>query len=404
MIQSIQLENFQSHENTMLDFSPGINAIIGPSDNGKTAVLRAFYWALYNRPGGNAFVSYWTKNDKGNMTAKSYTAVTIKKSAGILKRFKTSEVNGYEIDGVQLTAIRTEVPEQVDKFFLLGKVNVQRQLDSPFLIGDTPGQAAAYLNELVSLDDIDKALSAASKKKREYTAAQKANAENIFELNQSLKKLSIVPELKNKITETTDLAETLVSNLNKIKMIQESLSEYKAKVEALKVHSRVTALRHELSELIRIKDKIEKTEKRCQTITQSLHSENNYNNIIKQADNIIHIKPDILKMEKLSGRIEQKDKTRAVLHTLLEKYSETEKILEKSGKLLKIKAKTTEFVKQKEEIQKISQKINNISVSIQQFKKYNEIIADSCIVIKEQTAALPDICPTCGKEWKHEHA
>ena len=67
MIKSIQIKNIQSHKDTSLEFSPGINAIVGSSNNGKSAVLRALYWARYNRPlGTDTLLSHWAVDKKGN--------------------------------------------------------------------------------------------------------------------------------------------------------------------------------------------------------------------------------------------------------------------------------------------------------------------------------------------------
>ena len=66
MISGLLLKNFQSHKKTILHFHPGVNAIIGKSNSGKTAILRALYWIIYNRPSGISFVSFWNRDKKGN--------------------------------------------------------------------------------------------------------------------------------------------------------------------------------------------------------------------------------------------------------------------------------------------------------------------------------------------------
>ena len=43
----IEIVNFQSHANTKLNFDEGVNVIIGPSDSGKTAVIRAMKWIFF---------------------------------------------------------------------------------------------------------------------------------------------------------------------------------------------------------------------------------------------------------------------------------------------------------------------------------------------------------------------
>ena len=60
MIQSIRLQNFQSHKDSYLRFSNGINIISGQSNNGKTSLLRGLNWVITNRPQGIAFKSIFS--------------------------------------------------------------------------------------------------------------------------------------------------------------------------------------------------------------------------------------------------------------------------------------------------------------------------------------------------------
>ena len=55
-IEKVILENFQSHKFTSVEFDRGLNIIVGASDSGKTAILRAIKWALYNDPAGDYFI------------------------------------------------------------------------------------------------------------------------------------------------------------------------------------------------------------------------------------------------------------------------------------------------------------------------------------------------------------
>lgn len=55
-ITKVRIENFQSHANTEFDLSPGINLIVGSSEGGKSAILRAINFALHNEPRGDDFI------------------------------------------------------------------------------------------------------------------------------------------------------------------------------------------------------------------------------------------------------------------------------------------------------------------------------------------------------------
>ena len=43
-IQEVTIEGYQSHTNSTFRLSPGLTVITGPSDAGKTAIIRALRW------------------------------------------------------------------------------------------------------------------------------------------------------------------------------------------------------------------------------------------------------------------------------------------------------------------------------------------------------------------------
>jgi hypothetical protein len=135
------LENFQGHKHTELSFVPGINAIIGSSDNGKTSILRAIRWAYNNRPLGDDFVSHWNITEKGKLLGESSTTLVF--DCGSLTRIKTPTRNGYTIGDVELGAIGTDVPKEVTDLFNMTDLNFQDQDDRPFLISESAGDVEA---------------------------------------------------------------------------------------------------------------------------------------------------------------------------------------------------------------------------------------------------------------------
>jgi exonuclease SbcC len=49
-INRLRLANFRQHENTEIEFGPGLTGIIGPNGSGKTTLLEAIAWAMYGMP------------------------------------------------------------------------------------------------------------------------------------------------------------------------------------------------------------------------------------------------------------------------------------------------------------------------------------------------------------------
>lgn len=65
-IQEVTIEGYQSHTNSTFRLSPGLTVITGPSDAGKTAIIRALRWFAFNEPTGEAFL-HTIRNPDGSV-------------------------------------------------------------------------------------------------------------------------------------------------------------------------------------------------------------------------------------------------------------------------------------------------------------------------------------------------
>jgi exonuclease SbcC len=150
MFTEIGLRNFQAHRRLDIELDPGVNVIVGPSDIGKSAVVRALYWLAFNQPAGDEFRSYWG----GRTVAMAKTV-----DGDVVKRVRTHSENYYQLNDDKLGAPGRGVPDQVQQALNLGPVNFMRQLDPPFLLSLTPGQVAKELNEIANLKQVDNSIS-----------------------------------------------------------------------------------------------------------------------------------------------------------------------------------------------------------------------------------------------------
>lgn len=155
MIEKIKIENFQSHKESELNFDPGVNVIVGQSDSGKTAIIRAFKWAAQNKPLGDAFRSRWGGD----------TAVTLQTNDCQVIRHKGKK-DHYELtlpdddgaESIKFTAFGTAAPEEITAALNLSDLNLQEQMDSSFLLSQSAGEVARHFNKVAGIDQIDTGL------------------------------------------------------------------------------------------------------------------------------------------------------------------------------------------------------------------------------------------------------
>ncbi|MCS6813047.1 MAG: SMC family ATPase [Cyanobacteria bacterium] len=96
-ILSVTLKNFKCHADRYFEFQPGFNAIIGENGAGKSSILEAIAWVLFDH-------SDYTKDELIRRGAKTATAAVefISRADGRTYRVERSTSTGYRITDPQL--------------------------------------------------------------------------------------------------------------------------------------------------------------------------------------------------------------------------------------------------------------------------------------------------------------
>ena len=340
MIKKIEIHNIQSHENTVLELSNGINAIVGSSNNGKTAILRALNWVRYNRPLGiDNLASHWIVDDKGNL--KNEMSVTIENENGVVTRKRTKNENQYIVNDKVLNVVKSDVPDEVESLLILSETNIQNQQDAPFLISKSSGEVAKYFNKVVRLDIIDKVLSNAESKRRSV------NNDICFTEKQ-------IKDYENKL-ESFNWLDNVERLFTRYEHIESRNFELKQKINALK-------------------EKVTKYEELVDFVN---------NNNFSKAEKIIE------KIENLSGKkLSLEEKIHNVSNDV--SYIENAKIYPDFSKQEKIIEKLLNYKPDRQRVQKVKDDVYMYGI-----QKMHIENSDSDIRCLEEQ--LPDICPLCGK-------
>ena len=231
----ITIHNFQSHKDTVLELSPTVNSLEGVSDSGKSAVLRAMLWCLTNKPDGVAFASNWAKDKKGKL--KDEVSVSIDN----ITRSRNATVNGYTKfvagkDPLTYEALKGTVPPDIENAINIGSVNIQRQMDPPFLLSSTPGDAARYVNELIGLEEIDTYQKALKGKAHDNANSLKDGNKRLADAEAALSQYDWVAGAKEKVEELAGVdakCTELEADLAKLSEL-DALNEVSAELKAAK--------------------------------------------------------------------------------------------------------------------------------------------------------------------------
>jgi DNA repair exonuclease SbcCD ATPase subunit len=312
MIRSLSIQNFQSHKDSLLEFVPGVNIIVGESDSGKTAILRALRWVVWNRPSGDAFRSTWGGDTKVDLGTDESEVARIKGKA-----------NEYQLDGQSLKAFGSGVPDELS-ILRINEINFKQQLESPFLLSESPGAVAQHFNRIAHLEKIDTAVKNVQSNIRSLEQDYEAKKKQINELQEELKQYEDIETIESEIEVLEQMQSQLTNLQNSKNRLKKLASDVKSVESRIDENKGVLEAEQTVSDLLEKEEKtkdLQKRRKSLQNLIKNLkrvNSQINKNNEILTAENLI---TDLF--EKIELRDETKQK-REKLYSLVKNVKNTE--------------------------------------------------------------------------------
>lgn len=237
-ITEITIQNFQSHTKTIIKPARcgNLTALVGASNCGKTAVLRALRWLFYNTPQGTDFIRIGTGSSKVTVTYNDGVSVTRERGKSFNRYIITRNAQDQVFEGfgssvpLEVQEVTGIKPVQVGDLSL--NLNMSEQLEGPFLGKSiSAGARAKVLGKLAGTEEID--------------LANKTLGTDIYRRNQDVKRLnSEVGTLEENIKQF-DWLPTVAEKIEKIEAL---LAQAKVKEE---LKQKLVALQYQLGKVDR---------------------------------------------------------------------------------------------------------------------------------------------------------
>lgn len=350
MLQSVTLKNFQSHKNSKLNFDKGVNVIVGTSDSGKSAILRALNSCIY----GELPNTYRTYNS-------DETEVSIDVSDKTVTRRRGDKTNEYQVNNSFYKALNRTVPEDIVNLFNMNDINIQYQLDGPFLLSETPGEVAKRLNKTVNLDIIDSSTKQINTMRNDVNSALKHQTEQATKYEDDLKVYANLDSFEQCINELADITEkrdNITKDIQRIGYIQEEVSLCNARIDLKK---------DEKEPLVKALNKLNKITALDEDVCILKDTFNELNTILKSYQEVIS------------------------------KIKVSQKVVKESNTCLKVLNNITNIIERGKEIREVHTTLNNI---VEAYKLCMNTLELHNTKLKKQKAELeeimPDVCPLCG--------
>lgn len=306
MIKSLHLKGLQSHTESSVDFTSGVNVILGETNAGKTALIRALQWIFQNRPLGTGLTQQGAKE----------CIAEVETDRGKASRIRKKGFNGYVVGEMEFKEIGSSVPDELTSVLDIRDVNLQEQLQPHFLITQPAGQISKYVSELLGFNVTDKMVAAVKSKASalkgertrltdEIEAAEREIAfyAEIDRVDALLSEASAFDKEKQAFAGSISRLESMLASLGSLK---EDLSRLLDKVDPL------------AQRVAQVSDAIEDLDQRCIDYSS-------------QSASIKDLSANIVKVEAAQAHLSSQAETVSALDELIEASSGKLEILSRVG-------------------------------------------------------------------------
>lgn len=425
----VKIKNYQRIRQAKLEFIPGLNVIVGQSNNGKSAIIRAIETAIYNI------------SREGHVTlgeTKSLVGIQYNGHEVIWRRDtdSASQVT-YRVDGKVYSKLGKGQPQVVkdalgifeveinDRKF---KVNFSKQMAYPFLLDSTPSELFKFIVQSSEEDNVIDVLNTMRSDVNEIASNVKKYEEARNELGKAYnREVQKFKQRKPLIPYCSQIIE-MDSDVKKLKALKDSIETYEKckyvitkstedleKIESVKdgLVSQIEELRKKIESWVSLKKTVDDYESIIKEISVVEEELKESKGLIYNLSDLDLYKVQYEEIEVKSVRQKELSKTVQRYETLqldLNVYNEDLEIQRRLwGAYQSIENDTSKLISEIEEKSEESyilrKTLKDYEDSSRQISSANEDIDSLRQDVEDIQKEIEGIgvCPYCGNELKGEH-
>lgn len=291
MITSIRLQNIQSHKDTTIEFTKGLNVIVGLSDAGKTAIMRAILWVLTGRPLGDRLL---------RRGAKQFSVDICLDDGHIVTKRKTTSANQYIVQAPGrkeevLNAIGKSVPEEITRLFNIdARTQIHRQKSRPFLLDETSRDVSKFINEIARLSDIDDSLQWLNSDIRKHAQEETRSKAEYARLDAEYKSLAWVDTLLGFVEVLSVQEQRLARRQKKATDLRGAIARLVDATDEIEREQRIAALAGPLSQVRNRLQELKQSERKNDRLATGINRARYHSQEIANLSPWVDVKPRIL--------------------------------------------------------------------------------------------------------------
>ena len=332
----LKLNNFKSHEHTVIPFDKGISVIVGENGAGKSTILEAISFALFKQHTGKK-IDDLVRNNANSMSVelefssnnRDYKIIREKKSSLKSSLFKrTSSEGGYVHVCTGDKEVSSEIRQilDIDSDLFLNAIYI-RQGEIAELVDKTPSEKKQLIGKLLGIDSLEKAWKNLLPFITDYESqlselkGKLFNSDELTEsYNQKKAELETLKQRGHELEEQIDEVDEIIREISESKRNMEREKEiYETQVKNLEIEektfSKLEEDKHRVQEEL---DKIREAEEESERLEKYVSKLDVYLDFEKSVTSIQELK---VKEEEIEDKLESISEQKELVSSKKEGYN-----------------------------------------------------------------------------------
>jgi len=436
-IERVRLVNFLSHRDSVLEFDPHVNVIIGENGSGKSSILEAIYYALYGDALRGSASSLFRR--EGTRTLGRLRVLlefeaggrrySVHREASLVGRSaKTTECRLEDLGSRRIlaegpTAVKQEIMRLVgvdDKTFRSSVFVPQGEIGR--LLEEGPSERRRLFMELIGISDLDKLhdiLKSLEKSFRKRVEDLKIFYNKMVEVKESIEKLereksdseARLRDLKRKLKEVSATMSEIAPKLDEARVAR---SQLRVKGERLKEleeeirrkESEIAGLREELGDLETLERMVEGKEgldEKVKLVQEIIEVESKIDEFRSTRRRLEELRDEMASLERQISVLEhvegEYDSHRRELYVITAQANQLERELQDlTREIRELEGKLSALPEGDPE--EVSQRLRRLREDLDRTRERWGVDAGRRRMLEEELKLLrtaKGVCPTCGR-------
>jgi len=244
-----------------------------------------------------------------------------------VSRERTKSKNKYIVGKLELEAMGTEIPKEVVEALNVSEINLQQQLDRPFLLDDSPGEVALHFNKIAQLDIIDRAVSNVQRWIRQLVDNIASEERQLADAKKELIEFDYLEAMERDVEVLEEIDDEIRKSASNMSKLSQIITEISRLSERITAKAQILSLHTSVEKALELLSQVSTTQAKRDQLHQILQGIHTFEEEMLEMQNLLKAEESVKEALQLMDKVRDKRHHKQALEHIVLTIQEIEELL-----------------------------------------------------------------------------